>query len=489
MSVPSARFIVPAVVGVTGGSLFVIVAAQATPLVAAAAVVAAIVGAAVVAFPYAGFLLTASVVPLERIGRLTDDASTYNFSLMRVVGMATLGALLLHVFLQRRKILVTTPVLLYAAFAAIGLLTLGHTTDFSSGVRAASAVLGNLLFFFLAVNVITTPSRGRAAIVCWLMTTTVIAVFTVYQWHNPAAIINEDAFNATGERTQEERFSTVLSDASEYASLDRTPRALGSTSHPAVYGINLILAVPFFAYLFRTVRGRWWQAAIVVAAIATCYNVMLANTRAAVITLAVCLLLIVTTGLIRLSWRVVAAGAVVSLLALPLLPGALYDRIFDVSNYTVARSETLRARLIYWEEGLVILRENWLFGIGLGNQSELPRRLSKRMHMPPNSTVHNEYLQSLLETGLVGYPFLVAFIVTLYRRCRQGERGMRQDGDEASALMMTAARVALLSMLFYATQVDVLHFPLKGWWLAMGIAVALSERHAWYAARRAPAAA
>jgi len=66
---------------------------------------------------------------------------------------------------------------------------------------------------------------------------------------------------------------------------------------------------------------------------------------------------------------------------------------------------------------------------------------------------------------------------------------MRQDGDEASALMMAAARVALLSMLFYATQVDVLHFPLKGWWLAMGIAVALSERHAWYAARRAPAAA
>src|SRR5687767_8760926 len=145
----SARFTVPAAVGLTGGPLLVVLAAQASPLVAAAAVVAAIAGAVVVAFPYAGFLLTALVVPLERIGRLTDDSSTYNFSLMRMVGMATLAALLLHVLLRRRKILVTTPVLLYAAYAAVGLLTLAHTSDFPYGIRAASAVLGNLMFFFL----------------------------------------------------------------------------------------------------------------------------------------------------------------------------------------------------------------------------------------------------------------------------------------------------------------------------------------------------
>ena len=44
------------------------------------------------------------------------------------------------------------------------------------------------------------------------------------------------------------------------------------------------------------------------AAVIGCYNVMLTNTRAALITLAVCLMLIAVTGLVRLSLRTMAAG-------------------------------------------------------------------------------------------------------------------------------------------------------------------------------------
>jgi hypothetical protein len=43
---------------------------------------------------------------------------------------------------------------------------------------------------------------------------------------------------------------------------------------------------------------------------------------------------------------------------------------------------------------------------------------------------------------------------------------------------LRAGRVALLAVLIYGTQVDVLHFPLKGWWLAMGLVVAITERWA-----------
>ena len=39
----------------------------------------------------------------------------------------------------------------------------------------------------------------------------------------------------------------------------------------------------------------------------------------------------------------------------------------------------------------------------------------------------------------------------------------------------TAVRVAFLSTLIYAVQVDVMHFPLKGWWLAMGLGLVLFE--------------
>ena len=469
------RALVP-MVGLSGGTLLVLLAALASPLAAAAAMCGLVVVGAIVLYPFAGFLITALVVPLERIGRLTNDSSMYTVSLMRIFGVITLGGLLLQALLARRKVVFGAPVLLYTAYVLIAMLTLAFTSDLEYGVRSISAILGNLLFFFLVVNIVRNTAQARLGIVCWLAMTTAIGVFTAYQWHSPDAVINEDAFNSTGERSADERFSTVLADQSEYDALGKTARALGTTSHPAVYAINLILTLPFFAYLYRTTADRWLRLAIALAGAITAYNVVLANTRAALLTMGLVGLLIVISGLIRVTPKMIAAAGVIALGSVPLLPGAIWDRVLTVSNYSVERSETLRVRLIYWGEAVNIASEHPLLGIGIGNQSELPRRLESRLYMPPNSSVHNEYLQTLIETGLLGYPVMVAFVVVLYRRSRTGERRYAEAGRADDALLFRASRVALAAVLIYGVQVDVLHFPLKGWWLAMGIVAALTER-------------
>ena len=474
---PALRYsrLVPAVVGTTAGTTLVLVSGLASPMLAGVALAGLLAVAVITAIPFWGFLLTALVIPLERIGRFTNDSSLATISLMRIVGMLTLGALLLHLVVKRQRLLITWPAALYAAYFGVGLLTLAHTSDYEFGVRSSSAILGNLLFFILVVNIVRTPAQARAGILCWLLTTTAIGVFTIYQWHF-GDIITEDRFHSTGERSSDDRFSTVLADAAEFQTLEQARRALGTTSHPAVYAINVILTLPFFAYAYRTVRGRWWRVAIAAACLISCYNVVLANTRAALMTMVLVLLLIALMKLIRLTTATVAAGLVAAALALPLIPGAVWERVLDTRNYTFERSETLRARFMYWEEGAAILADHWLLGIGIGNQTELPRRLSSRVYMPPNSTAHNEYLQSLLETGLVGFPILAAFIIVLLRQARAGERRFREVGDEPTALMLRAGRIALIAVLVYALQVDVLHFPLKGWWLAMAIIAALYER-------------
>ncbi len=463
-------------VGACAGSLFVLVATRISPLVGAGALAAIAAAIAMTVEPWIGFFVTCAVVPLERIGRISSDASTVGFSLMRLVGLGTLACFLLQHLLRRGRLLVPAPLLIYAAYVTVGGLTLAHTSDWEYGVRTMGALLGNVLFFFLAINLVRTPERARVAVIVWLTATTAIGLFTIYQWHNPAAVVSEDPFNSTGERSNDERFATVLADTSEYELLDHTPRALGSTSHPAVYGINLILTIPFWAYLWRTTRGRQLRLVVAAGAAVTAYNVVLSNTRAAVITLVLTIAITAATRLLRVTAATVSAAVLASALALPFLPSALYDRIFDFSKYTTDRSDTLKARFTYWGEGLNIFTDHWFAGAGIGNQTELPRRLSRRMYMPPNSTVHNEYLQSLLETGLLGYPLLIAFMVVLYRWCRFGERRADADGDDESRWLFTACRVSLIAVLFYGTQVDVLHFPLKGWWLAMGIAVALAAR-------------
>jgi hypothetical protein len=470
----SARIAVPAAAGIAGGPVLVFLGTQASPLVAAALMVGGVAAGAVAIWPIAGFLLTALVVPLERIGRFTNDSSMYTISLMRALGMLTLGALLLHTFLGRRRIALPRPVVWYGLYTVVAMVTLVYTTDWLSSVRAIAAMLGNLLFFFLVVNMVREPAHARWAVILWLACTVAIGVFTIYQWHNPSAVVHDDPRNATGERSTDQRFSTVLNDVSEFQMLRTVPRAIGTTSAAAVYGINLLLTLPFFGYLFKVLRGPA-RGAVAAGAAIVCYNVFLTNTRAAVITLGVTGALIVCYRLVRIRLGGVLVAALLSAAVLPFAPSALYTRIFDVSRYSLAGSDTLRVRLSYWEEALEIFADNWLLGVGIGNQAELPRRLSARMQMPPNSTVHNEYLQSLLETGLLGYPLLVAFVVCLHRRCRAAEQLHRRAGDDELVWLLVAARVAFWTVLFYAVQVDVLHFPLKGWWLAMGLVVVMSE--------------
>lgn len=464
------RWAAPLVTGGAGGPLFAFVATQSSPYLGAVVMAGLLVSGAIALWPFLGFAITAFVVPLERIGRITDDASTYTFSLMRIVGILTVGSLLIHALVQRRRLVVSAPLVLYGVYVGLGMVTLLFTTDPDSGVRTASMMLGNILFFFLVTNIVKTGMHARIAMICWLCSTVGIGLFTVYQWHNPSATVVQDFVGATGELTTDERFATVIYDGSEHESLGRTARALGSTSSPAVYGINLLLTLPFFAYFARTERRPWALGLVAAGATVVVYNVLLTNTRAAILTLGVTAVCLVATRLIRIRPAGLVAAALVGVLSLAMAPQALYDRVFALSNYTLEGSQTLRARLAYWQEALQVVRENPVLGVGLGNQSVIPKRLSRRMDMPPNSSVHNEYLYTAMETGVAGTFVMLAFLATLYRRCRTVERSVDPD----VRWIGVAGRVALMTVLFYALQVDVLHFPLKGWWMAMGVVTALA---------------
>lgn len=471
---PAHRGFLGVLVGVSGGILLAGLAAMVSPYIAAALVAGLIVAAAVLRWPWLGFALTVLAVPLERIGRFTNDSSMYTFSLMRVLGALTMAAVGAHFLLGKRRFAAPGPVLLYLAYVLLALVSLSYTSDWFSGVRQSFVVLGNMLFFFLVVNIIDNVRQANLAIALWLCSTFAIGLFTIYQWHNPAATVSEDRFKVTGERSTEARFSTVLEDFAENESIGYIRRAMGPTSSPAVYGINVILALPFYAWAFRVARTGWMRWAAVIGGLVAAYNVMLTNTRAAVITFGVAVLLMLIFRLIRVRAPGVVATLVLCAALIPFMPSALYERVFDVKNYTVERSATLRVRLIYWQAALGVFAGSPLIGIGVGNQSELPRRITE-IPMPPNSSVHNEYLESLLETGLIGYPLIIAFLVCLYRRCRFAERTFGARGDESTRLLLISARIGFLCVLFYAVQCDVLHFPLKSWWLTMGVVVVLSQ--------------
>jgi hypothetical protein len=461
--------------GSLAGILLPLLSLRVSPVAGLAALAGIAVAGWALAQPTVAVLLTALVVPIERLGRFSNDSQMMTISLMRIFGLLGLASLGLHWMLGRLQLRLPAPILFYALYVAIAGASLTWATDLNKGVSYWITIVGNLLFMILVVNVIRSRAQIRLPVVLWLVTTLGVGVFSIYQWHDPSAVVQVDRFDNTGERTTDERFSTVMEDYAEFEAIGTVRRVLGATSHPAVYGINIILAVPFYVYLIRSSSSLLTIAFGLAGLAVGAYNVLLTNTRAALLTLLFAAIMIMVTGLVRIRPLSIVCVLLAGILMIPFLPATLYDRILDANNYSTSKSAAMRIRITYWEAGLDILRDHWFLGLGIGNQSELPKRLAPIMAMPANTSIHNEYFQCLLETGLIGYPFIVAFMVVLYRRCALAERYFAACGDREGEFFIKAARVGYFCVLFFALQADVLHFTLKGWWLAMGICIAMSE--------------
>lgn len=462
------RYLIVPFAGLALGAAFVAMAGRVDPVMATVLLGGLSVALVLLRFPYLAFMLTVAVVPMERLGRLTDDSSAYTISLMRLMGTLALGSMLLFAVAERWKIRFNLALFAYAAYFILAVVSVTHTSDLIGGVRASGAILGNILFFFLVVNMVRDWDTARRAVLIWLAATLVIALYTVYNWHFGAIIAD------AGIGDTDSRFSVVHDDASEHAALHTVRRALGPTSHSAVYAINLLLTVPFFLYLLRTSAARWQRTLAGGGLLVVLYNILLANTRAAILLTGLLLFLAAARRLLVVRAGTIAVGLIGVASLLPLVPSSTWERVLDPSNYRLENSGTLQIRLEYWQSALQIIRENWLFGVGIGNQIEVPKNINSVSSSAASATAHCEYLQTFLELGLPGWLLFMTFILlTLHYAFGAAAWYREKPGGENEYWFLVAVQIAMIGVLLYGLQVDVFHFPLKGWWLVAGIAAAV----------------
>jgi O-antigen ligase len=446
------------------GLIYVGMCTVVSPLLAFCGVVGMFVSVLLLRDPRITFLLTAAMIPLERFGRFTSDSSNFTLSVMRLVGLLMLGAFVMQIVTRRMRLRFDTTILLYAVYASLTLLSIFYTTDFSGTVRANGMILSNLLYFFLAINLATDFKLVRQGAALWLIVTVLIGGYAIYDWTRGSVRMTDETVGLN-----ETKWSTVWMDSSEWeAKLDNIPRSVGSSSHPAVYGINLVMALPFFVYFLRRAQTRWMRVLILLGLGITLYNVLLTNTRA------VMLIAVVTLGLcwvgrmfrVRPSW--IFAAAAVAVAALPFVDMSRFERILDPRNYTYSESRTLQIRTMYWKAGLGLVEDHWLLGMGVGNKNEIPKYVEGRV--PEKTTVHNEFLMTLMEVGVSGWIVFFSFIGVLLYYCSYAARVFRRHGMEDEFLFARALQVVMIVVLMYGVQCDVFRFPLKGWWYCAAVA-------------------
>jgi hypothetical protein len=483
-------------VGLIGGLVLTIGSAQASPVMALAGLVGVGLVLLLLRDPVLGFYLLAAMVPIERFGRFSDDTAVFEISIMRVVGMVVFVILVTHRLVRGLPIIITAPLILWTTYVAIALISLTYSSDMKGGQQIASGAVGNILFLLTMSSLVYADRfeemirRAKIAIICWLFASMAICAYSIYDWHfgsgGVGGIPIDSVDPQAGAQLLEHKWSTVWMDtAEEGLSGLSLRRSMGSTSHAAVFGINLLMSIPFLIYIAKTSREIAMKGLLLLGLGATLYCLLLTNTRAVILvaipTFGLCML----RGLIPFRGWMILAGLAAGGASLFFLPADIFDRILNTSNYAVGNSDALRVRLEYWEAGFRAILDHWATGVGVGNRLVMLSYL--RNPIPGHSTMHNIYLQTALDVGLFGWLAFIGFVgLVLFQTERLLLRLARQGPSDAYWLVISAEAL-MLTVIIFGFQVDVFFFPLKAWWLIASIIVAFHKRVFIADAQRKPA--
>ncbi|MDQ8180643.1 O-antigen ligase family protein [Pelagicoccus sp. SDUM812005] len=450
-----------------------------SPAIALAMGLSIPIAIATLRWPFFGFAFLTFLLPLERIQRFTDDTSEFTISIMRFVALGTLAVLMLYRITRKERIIWDKSWILYGGYVIIASFGLFVSSDVGGTKRALGTIGANCIFLFMYLNFFRTRKQIYAILGIWIGASLLAVLYSTYDWHLGSGRdegIQTEVDPGKGAQTTENRWSTVWQDRAEWETLGghALRRSMGPTSHAAVYGINMIMTLPFLIYLLqRSQRQIWRMTALASALGLTLYNVMLTNTRAVMLQAALTCALCIGLGLFKIRTFHLLIGIVVAGIGLLLMPPDVYNRILDIENYDLENSAAMRVRIEYWKAGMRIINDNWLVGMGVGNEYEIPKYVKGGL-TAEKSTVHNTFLQFFLEVGVFGWLLFYSFVGTLLYYANKAARTFKPRPDwQLEYKILVAIQVAMVSVLTFGLQVDVFLFPLKGWWLLATIATVL----------------
>jgi O-antigen ligase len=127
-----------------------------------------------------------------------------------------------------------------------------------------------------------------------------------------------------------------------------------------------------------------------------------------------------------------------------LRPAGLVERLARLLNPIADAGATGRVAIA--RDSLRMLRERPLFGWGLGTFSAVyPSFRSFYTNMWVNEA-HNDYIQTLVETGIVGFAFAAAFLMVL---CRAGVHNLKHWRSDMQSSLALAAFLGCIGLLIH----------------------------------------
>ncbi len=236
-------------------------------------------------------------------------------------------------------------------------------------------------------------------------------------------------------------------------------RLRGGSGDPNYLAAGLLPAIVIATSLIVATKNIWARVGFAVALPILLLGLVATESRGAFLAAGVTLIV----ALIVVKRRLLLVGFVAVLLALGAFwlassPGA-WQRITHIDNEGNGRSDL-------WQVGWEIAQDHPVIGVGLGNFSQYSPDYVRRpgqlkfveLIAERSLVVHNSYLQTLTETGIVGLGLMVAIILSslaaAIQAAREFERKRKLEMANLARGLFIAISGALVAIFFISAETD-----------------------------------
>jgi hypothetical protein len=385
-----------------------------------------------------GIVIVIFFIPIKRYALpagLPFSLEPYRL-LIAVVAVAWLTSLMIDPELKLRTSGLEAPIaaFIFAAVASVG-FNVGHIDSLGLTqyvVKTLTFFATFFILFYFVVSVIHTRANIDRLIRVIVGSGAIVAVAALIEYRT-----HDNLFNHVGQFLPFLKFQDPKVTAGLDASyLDRSGsfRAYASSAHPIELSAVLTMLIPFAGYLLKKTGERRWMLAIVVLVI----GVFATLSRTGIVMLVV-LGVVFFRNRPREAKRLLPALVPALLAVVIVLPhtlGSLYAQFFPKQGLVAQQSQigtdhnnkVSDGRLADIPPSITEWSRKPLFGQGFGTRLTDSAQ-SVRLHVPLARILDDQWLSSLLETGIVG----VIALLWLFRRSNKRMRRIArsEDGDDA----------------------------------------------------------
>lgn len=219
-----------------------------------------------------------------------------------------------------------------------------------------------------------------------------------------------------------------------------------------------------FAHSVRPYISKWWYLALLFMPITAIMVILGASSRGGQLAL-VCQLLVMNYRYVFKPKILISIGLALTLIW-TFLPEEQKQR-FE----TMGQDGTSRQRLLYWENGVEMIQDNPVLGVGYFNFAPyFERYYPEDVLLGKAELPHNIFIQIGTDTGLLGLSVFSGFLLVAFRL---GRRFKAEGCDDRQILIGGCANLSLLGFVVAGQFVTVAYYPFL--WIHLALIVALTN--------------